>query len=66
MTVSVVISNNSRATDKMYTYLVAPNDELRIKTGMRVKVPFGKSHKLYEAYQTDPVRRWNAWNRRAP
>lgn len=50
MTVSVVISNNSRATDKMYTYLVAPNDELRIKTGMRVKVPFGKSNKLYEAY----------------
>ncbi len=50
MIAEVVINSNSYIADKLYSYIIDPEIEDIVTTGVRVKVPFGASDKLYEAY----------------
>ncbi len=50
---SVVISNSAREFDMEYHYLVPENLKDRVRPGMRVIVPFGKSDRLTEGYVLD-------------
>ena len=55
MIAKVVINSNTLSTDSLYDYLIP--DELlpKVKIGSRVKVSFGRSDKLSEAYVLDIV-----------
>ncbi len=50
MIAKVVINNKTRATDRLFDYNIPAELENKISVGMRVKVPFGRSNKLAEAY----------------
>ena len=44
-TVQVAVSNTTYHFDKLYTYLVMPDQENRVRSGSMVLVPFGKGSK---------------------
>lgn len=44
-TVQVAVSNTNYHFDKLYTYLVMPDQENRVRSGSMVLVPFGKGSK---------------------
>ncbi len=50
MIAEVVINSTAQAADRLYSYIIEPEIKELVKTGVRVKVPFGASNKLYEAY----------------
>ncbi len=47
--VQVILNNNSRSTDQFYTYGVPKEFEKIIKSGMRVKVYFGRNKHIIDA-----------------
>ncbi len=47
---SVVVNKTARVLDRFFDYLVPKQLENRLKIGMLVSVPFGKSNQLTEAY----------------
>jgi len=47
--VQVILNNNSKSTDQLYTYGVPKELEKIIKTGMRVKVNFGRNKHIIDA-----------------
>lgn len=51
----VVISNATREFDKEYHYTIPDSLLDKVKAGVRVIVPFGKSNRLKEAYVLDKV-----------
>ena len=44
-TVQVAVSNTAYHFDKLYSYLVMPDQETMVRTGSMVLVPFGPSSK---------------------
>lgn len=45
--VSVIVDNNSNATDELYTYISEFND---IQTGNKVSLPFSRSNRIVDGY----------------
>lgn len=50
MIAEVVLNSNTKATDKIYHYLIPDNFLDSVKVGTRVIVPFGRGNKPKEAY----------------
>ncbi len=50
MIAEVVLNNNSKATDKLYHYIIPQHLSDTVKVGVRVIVPFGFGNKTSEAY----------------
>ena len=55
MIAKVVINSNTLSTDSIYDYLIPENLVQKVKIGSRVKVSFGRSDRLTEAYVLDIV-----------
>lgn len=50
MIAEVVLNSNSKATDRLYHYIIPPHLTDSVKVGVRVIVPFGFGNKTSEAY----------------
>lgn len=48
MVARIIINNASRHTDKLYDYIIP--EEMQVKAGSRVIVPFGRGNREYEGY----------------
>ncbi len=55
MIAKVVINSNTLSTDSLYDYLIPEQLQQKVKIGSRVKVSFGRSDRLSEAYVLDIV-----------
>ncbi len=53
MIARVIINSSSLSTDSLYDYAIPDNLCGKLCVGMRVKVPFGRSNRLLEAYVFD-------------
>lgn len=50
MIAEVVLNSNSKATDRIYHYIIPKSLEQAVKVGVRITVPFGRGNKTSEAY----------------
>lgn len=50
MIARVILNSNTLSTDSLYDYLVPDSFVSSVKVGVRLKVPFGRSNKLFEAF----------------
>ena len=50
MIAKIILNKYSHATDSLFDYNVPKEMEEKISVGMRVKVPFGRNNRQYEAY----------------
>ena len=50
MIAKIILNKYSHATDSLFDYNVPKSMEEKISVGMRVKVPFGRNNRQYEAY----------------
>ncbi len=57
MVARVIINSNTLSTDQLYDYIIPPCLETVLKTGMRIKVPFGRGNRFREAYVYEIVQK---------